>query len=47
MNAAMNNIHRPNYTAGVELDGPYRPSPAQHAQRLREVLATLLKWIKP
>jgi hypothetical protein len=42
----MNNITRPNYTAGVELDGPYRPSPAHHAQRLREVLATLLKWIK-
>lgn len=47
MSAVMNNINRPNYAAGIELDGPYRPSPSQHAQRLREVLATLLKWIKP
>ncbi len=42
-----NNIYRPNYSAGVELDGPYRPTRAHHIQRLREVLATLLHWIKP
>lgn len=43
----MSEIHRPNYAAGFELDGPYRPSPAQHAQRLRDVLCTLIKWLKP
>lgn len=46
----MSNIARPNYAAGFELDGPYRPSPAHHAQRLRAdlsgLLATLLHWIK-
>lgn len=43
----MNNIHRPNYATGIELDGPYRPGPTQHAQRLRELLTSLLNWIKP
>jgi len=42
-----NNIYRPNYSAGVELDGPYRPTPAHRAKRLRELLARLLNWIKP
>ena len=35
---------RPNYAAGFELDGPYRPSTAR---RLRELLACLLDLIKP
>jgi hypothetical protein len=42
----MTEINRPNYDAGFELDGPYRPGPAQHAQRLRELLASLLNWVK-
>lgn len=43
----MSNILRPNYAAGFELDGPYHPSRAHHAQRLRELLTALLNWIKP
>lgn len=47
----MSNIHRPNYAAGIELDGPYRPSHALRAMRLRTelsgLLAALLHWIKP
>lgn len=37
-----NNIYRPNYAAGVELDGPYRPTRAHHIQRLRQALANTL-----
>ena len=36
---------RPHFAAGVELDGPYRPTPAQQAQRLRAVLARLWQWL--
>lgn len=43
----MSNIHRPNYAAGFELDGPYRPSRSRHAKRLRALLIALLHWIKP
>ncbi len=39
----MSNINRPNYTTGIELDGPYRHT---SAQRVRDVLAALLHWIK-
>lgn len=45
--AATPPMDRPNYAAGFELDGPYRRSPAQHAKRLCEVLASVWKWIKP
>jgi hypothetical protein len=40
----MSEITRPNYAAGFELDGPYHPSTAQ---RLRDLLANLMHWIKP
>lgn len=42
----MSDIARPHYAAGFELDGPYYPGHARHAQRLRAVLAKLLSWAK-
>lgn len=47
----MNNINRPNYAAGFELDGPYRLSPSLRAQRLiaqlAGFLAGLMRRVKP
>lgn len=34
---------RPHFATGIELDGPYRHTPAQ---RVREVLTALLHWFK-
>jgi hypothetical protein len=41
-----NNIYRPNYAAGVELDGPYRPTRAHHIQRVRQALANTLARVQ-
>ena len=35
-------INRPHFATGIELDGPYRLTPAQHAQRVRLALAKVL-----
>lgn len=33
---------RPHFATGIELDGPYRRTSAQHAQRVRVALAKVL-----
>lgn len=35
-------INRPHFATGIELDGPYRRTPAQHAQRMRVRVANAL-----
>ncbi len=37
---------RPHFTTGIELDGPYRRTPTQHAQRVRQALANTLARVQ-
>jgi hypothetical protein len=37
---------RPHFTTGIELDGPYRRTPTEHAQHVRQALANTLARVQ-